>query len=328
MITGPRAGYQQIFGCGLNLFTDDELTALHVATLDVLENGGIIVMNDEAQEIFYSHGCQVDKKTNIVKIPGYLVEEAIKSAPSKILLAGRDPKYDICLEGTQISNCSFGVGIEMLDLETGKVRESTLSDVVDCAKLCDAADGVDLILLPVTPRDIPPEVQAEYAAEACFTNCTKHFMHGEILSTDSVRRLYEMGVAVAGGKDEMRQRPPCSLGICPVSPLQLSTECCEVVIEAARLGIPCNVLSMALSGATAPMTNAGTLIVHNAEVLGGITLSQLTKKGAPVIYGSSTTMMDMKCVNASVGVPELAMISAAVAKIAQYYMLPSFVAAT
>jgi len=328
MITGPRAGYQQIFGCGLNLFTDDELTALHVATLDVLENSGIIVMNDEAQEIFFSHGCQVDKKTNIVKVPGYLVEEAIKSAPSKILLAGRDPKYDIFLEGTRISNCSFGVGVEMLDLETGKVRESTLSDVVDCAKLCDAADGVDIILLPVTPRDIPPEVQAEYATEACFTNCTKHFMHGEVLSTDSVRRLYEMGVEVAGGKDEMRQRPPCSLGICPVSPLQLSTECCEVVIESARLGIPCNVLSMALSGATAPMTNAGTLIVHNAEVLGGITLSQLTKKGAPVIYGSSTTMMDMKCVTSPVGAPETGMISAAVAKIAQYYSLPRFVAAT
>ena len=328
MITGPRAGYQQLFGCGLNLFTDDELTALHVATLDVLENGGILVMTDEAQEIFYSHGCQVDKKTSIVKIPGYLVEEAIKSAPSKILLAGRDPKYDIFLEGTRISNCTFGVAIKVRDLETGQIRETTLRDLVDCAKLCDAADGVDIVLLPVTPRDIPAEVQADYATEACFANCTKHFMHGEVLTTDGVRRLYEMGVAVAGGKDEMRQRPPCSLGICPVSPLQLSTECCEVVIESARLGIPCNVLSMALSGATAPMTNAGTLIVHNAEVLGGITLNQLTKKGAPVIDGSSTTMMDMKCVTSPVGAPETGMISAAVAKIAQYYSLPSFVAAT
>ncbi len=328
MITGPRAGYQQLFGCGLNLFTDDELTALHVATLDVLENGGILVMTDEAQEIFYSHGCQVDKKTSIVKIPGYLVEEAIKSAPSKILLAGRDPKYDIFLEGTRISNCTFGVAIKVRDLETGQIRETTLRDLVDCAKLCDAADGVDIVLLPVTPRDIPAEVQADYATEACFANCTKHFMHGEVLSTDGVRRFYEMGVAVAGGKDEMRQRPPCYLAIAPVSPLQFSTDFCEVIIESARLGIPCLVISMALSGATAPMTNAGTLIVHNAEVLGGITLSQLTKKGAPVIYGSSTTMMDMKCVTSPVGAPETAMVNAAVAKLAQYYMLPSFVAAT
>jgi trimethylamine--corrinoid protein Co-methyltransferase len=85
---------------------------------------------------------------------------------------------------------------------------------------------------------------------------------------------------------------------------------------------------MALSGGTAPVTNVGTLLVHNAEVLGGITLSQLTKKGAPIIYGSSTTMLDLTLANAPVGAPELGMISAAVAKFAQYYNLPSFVAGT
>ncbi|GAI10134.1 unnamed protein product, partial [marine sediment metagenome] len=79
---------------------------------------------------------------------------------------------------------------------------------------------------------------------------------------------------------------------------------------------------------TAPVTNAGTLIVHNAEVLGGITLSQLTNKGAPVIYGSSTTMFDLINVTSPVGTPELSMISAAVAKLAQYYNLPSYVAGT
>ncbi len=107
-----------------------------------------------------------------------------------------------------------------------------------------------------------------------------------------------------------------------------SHECCEVIIESARLGIVCNVLSMALSGATAPVTSAGTLIVHNAEVLGGITLSQLASKGAPVIYGSSTTMFDLKCVSSPVGTPEMAVLSAAVAKLAQYYNLPSYVSGT
>ena len=126
----------------------------------------------------------------------------------------------------------------------------------------------------------------------------------------------------------MKKRPVCSILICPVSPMQLSPECCEVIVESARLGIPCNVLSEALSGGTAPVTNAGTLLTHNAEVLGGITLSQLTKKGAPVIYGSSTTMLDLTYVNAPVGAPELGMISAAVAKLAQYYNLPSYVAGT
>ena len=107
MILGPRAGHAQFTGLTLGMFTDDELAELHRATLDVMENGGLLVMNDEAREIFYSHGCEVDKKTNIVKIPPYLVEEAIRSAPSKVLLAARNPKYDIVLEATRVAFTTF-----------------------------------------------------------------------------------------------------------------------------------------------------------------------------------------------------------------------------
>ncbi len=328
MIKGTRTPYSQISGLGLDMFTGDELAELHRTTMDVMENSGIMVMSEAAQEIFYSHGCQVDKKSNIVKIPHYLVEDAIDTAPSKLLMGARDPKYDYVMEGTRVGNTNFGVAIKVRDLETGQVRDSLLQDCVESAILCDAADGVDVLTIPMTPIDKPAEVQGEYCTEAFLSNCTKHFCHGEVLSTEAVRRFYDMGVAVAGGEEEFKKRPPCSLIICPVSPMQLSPECCEVIIESAKLGIVCNILSMALSGATAPVTNAGTLIVHNTEVLGGITLSQLTKKGAPVIYGSSTTMFDMMTVTSPVGAPEMGMISAAVAKLAQYYDLPSYVSGT
>jgi len=102
MIRGIRAGYEQLSGLGLNMFTNDELAEIHRSTLDVLEDAGILVLNDEAQEIFYSHGCKVDKQTNIVKIPPYLVEEAIQSAPSQVLLAGRNPKNDVVLTGNRV----------------------------------------------------------------------------------------------------------------------------------------------------------------------------------------------------------------------------------
>jgi trimethylamine--corrinoid protein Co-methyltransferase len=83
---------------------------------------------------------------------------------------------------------------------------------------------------------------------------------------------------------------------------------------------------MAMSGGTAPVTLAGTLVPHNAEILSGITLSQLTRRGAPVVYGSSTTAMDLKMAAATVGTPECALISGAVARLARYYALPSYVA--
>lgn len=328
MIRGTRAPYRQLAGLGLDMFTNDELAELHRATLDVLEDAGIMVLNDEALEVFYSHGCKVDKKSNIVKIPPYLVEEAIRSAPSKLLLAGRNPKYDIVLEGTRVGFTNFGVGIKVLDMETGKIRESTNEDLAECTILCDAADAVDVVSQPVTPRDTPPAVQDLYATETCLANTSKHFHHLEIFSGESAKRLFQMGVAIAGSEEEMRRRPICSMNVCPVSPMQLSCECCGGIIECAKVGLPCNIITEALSGATAPVTLAGTLLVHNAEVLGCITLSQLTKKGAPVIYASSTTLLDLSCVNAPVGAPELGMISAAVAKLGQYYNLPTYVAGT
>ncbi len=97
-------------------------------------------------------------------------------------------------------------------------------------------------------------------------------------------------------------------------------------MESAKNNVACNILSMAMSGGTAPVSTAGTLVTHNAEVLSGITLSQLTRKGAPVIYGSSTTAMDLKLAAATVGTPECALISAAVARLARDYLLPCYVA--
>jgi trimethylamine--corrinoid protein Co-methyltransferase len=97
-------------------------------------------------------------------------------------------------------------------------------------------------------------------------------------------------------------------------------------MESARAGLTVNVLSMAMAGGSSPVTLAGTLVDHNAEILGGLVLNQLTRKGAKFIYGSSTTAMDLRLAAASVGSPECALINAAVAHMATYYLLPSWVA--
>jgi len=101
-----------------------------------------------------------------------------------------------------------------------------------------------------------------------------------------------------------------------------------VIIASAKNGMPINILSMALSGATAPITLSGTLVVHNAEVLGGIVLAQLTNPGTPIIYGSSTTTFNMRTATATVGAPEMGMISAAVSELAHYYEVPCYVGGT
>ena len=135
-----------------------------------------------------------------------------------------------------------------------------------------------------------------------------------------------MAAAISGSREKLLERPLITFITCPVSPLKLVKDTCEVIMGAARSGMAVNILSMAMAGGSSPVTLAGTLVNHNAEVLSGIVLNQLTCKGAKVIYGSSTTAMDLRLASASVGSPECAMINGAVARLARYYSLPSFVA--
>ena len=111
MIRGLQPGISTMEGWGLNMFTDDELTEIHLATLDVLQNYGVGVHCEEAMDIFENGGAYVDRENNHVRIPAHLVEDAISSAPSTILLAGRTPEYDVTLQGGRVGFTSFGAGV-------------------------------------------------------------------------------------------------------------------------------------------------------------------------------------------------------------------------
>jgi trimethylamine--corrinoid protein Co-methyltransferase len=321
----PYAGQNLLNGFGLHVFSEDELYAIHCATLHVLQHTGIKILSKEAQDIYDGGGAYVERRTNMVKIPGYLVEDAIASAPKTLLLAGRNPKHDIVVEGSKVGFTNFGEGVMIIDPYTKEYRKTTKKDTGDIARVCDALDCVDVHERAVSAQDVPSQVAPLHEVEVNFTNTSKHLFQG-CGGVKNLRKIIDMAAAVVGGRDKLRERPIYSCITCPVSPLQLVPESTDVIVECAREGIPMNILSMALAGGTSPVTLSGTLVTHNAEVLGGIVLSQLSKKGAPVIYGSSTTIMDMKYTTSPVGCPELGMINAAVAKMAQYYLLPSWVA--
>lgn len=325
MSRNAHASFTQTGGYGVNIFSPDELYAIHCATLDVLQHVGVRVDSKEAKEVFAAGGATVDMETNIVKIPPYLVEEAVASAPSTLLLAARDPKKDYIMEGNRVGFVNFGEGVNVIDPVTRQHRTSTKQDVANAAKMSDYLSEMDISYRAVVAQDCPGPTQALHNAEAIFPNTTKHFFIGAD-GVRNARKLIAMAEAVAGSKEALKERPLISFNVCPTSLLKLIPECTDVVIEAGRAGIPINIISMAMAGATSPVTLAGTLVTHNAEVLSTVVLSQLSCKGAPCIYGSSTTIMDMRHTTAPVGAPELGMISAGVARMAQYYNLPSFVA--
>jgi trimethylamine--corrinoid protein Co-methyltransferase len=320
-----QAGRRRQAALGLHVFDEDDLVDIHHATLEVLAETGIYVEDREALDVYAAGGCDVGREDRIVRIPAHVVEAAIRSAPSSIVLAGRDPADDFVMGGSRVGFTNFGEGIKVVDPGSGEVREPTKQDVGDSARLVDALPDVDVYERAVGAHEVPQETVQLHNAEMAFANTSKHIFMGPGNGV-LLRRIVDMGAAVAGGMPAFLRRPLISFITCPVSPLKLVQDTCEIIMGAARTGTAVNVLSMAMAGGSSPVTLAGTLVTHNAEVLAGITLSQLTREGAPVIYGSSTTAMDLRLAAASVGSPECGLISAGVACLARFYLLPSWVA--
>ncbi len=325
MKRNPQAGVRRSAGLRLQVFSDADLDDLHRGTLEVLERTGVFVESDQALDVMADGGCRVDRETRVVKISPHIVEDAIRSAPSSVRLCGRVPDNDVVLEGGRVGFTNFSAGIMVLDPRTDEYRTSTVQDVADLARMTDYLSEIDTFEHAVEGRDGPEHTLAVRDAAVGLKNTTKCVGTGA-LSTYDVDAIVRMGAAVAGGEDELRERPLVYFCECPVSPLKITKDACEVIMASARHGIPNNVTSMAMSGGSSPVTLAGTLVIHNCEVLASLTLAQLTERGAPTIYGSSTTAMDLRFAAASVGSPELGLLSAGVAQLAQRYLLPSFVA--
>jgi trimethylamine--corrinoid protein Co-methyltransferase len=324
-------GREMLEGVSLEIFSQEALRAIDHASMEVMSNPGIQVSVPEARALFKEAGCEVDERTKVVRIPEYVVRRALMTAPSKFTLWGREKKYNLEQEHMgKVHWTCFGTGIKMCNyLGPGQYQtvDSTSKDVAATAKLVDWAEHIDYYSLAVSARDWAGRGKEDvHEMMISMENTAKHFHHIDPVG-ENVEHYFELAKALYGGdEEEARKKPVFSMLLCPTSPLELSSNACQVIVKGARLGIPVNVLSMAMSGGSAPVFLAGTLVTHNAEVLAGITLSQLASPGAKVWYGSSTTAFDLKRGTAPVGSPELGLISAAVAKMGQYYGLPTYVA--
>ncbi len=323
-IRSHKAGCRASGGLSLNMLTEAEMESIHLATLEILSTIGVFVQHHEARDIFAAAGARVEAD-GLVKIPPHLVEEAIRSAPSTLTLCGRAPERDIVIDGARVNFTNFGEGILIIDHRTGELRATRKADLAEVTRVLDYLDVIGVIERAVGSQDLPPPVQAIHNYEAMVNNTTKHCFLGPE-NGENIKVILKMAELAVGGPEAFKDRCPVSFITCPVSPLRLVEDCCDIIMTGARHGAAVCILSMAMAGGSSPVNLAGTLANHNAEILAGITLSQLTQKGARVIYGSSSTAMNLKQATAVVGTPELALINAGVATLAQYYQLPSWVA--
>ena len=318
-----KAGSLTTGGMSLNVFTQDEMDAIHRATLEVLEHTGVLIGSPEARALLVEAGASVIDE-DIVRFPQWMVADAVSCAPETLLLAGRTPDRDVVLDSTRVMFTNFGEAVYLIDPDTGEVRNTTKKDVEKLTRVVDALDVIPVCERMAGAQDYPEQVAELHNYEALLMNTTKHVFTG---GGNGKLTQYMIDMAKAAvGEENFEERCPVTFNTCPISPLKLTADVCEVIMTAARNGATVNVLSMGTAGGSTPVNLAGALVVHNCEALAGLVLAQTTRRGAKFIYGSSSTAMDLRYGAAVVGTPELAVLNAGVAAMARYYKLPSWAA--
>jgi trimethylamine--corrinoid protein Co-methyltransferase len=305
----------------LEPFTKSELTRIHGATVRILEGTGIRVLEHEAAKLLEAAGASWDPETSIVKIPEPILKELLMRAPSRFKLYSRDPKRVLSFGEGNVYMSSMGTAVQVEDLD-GSVRPSTLEDVERFYRLSDALPCLDHSSWVVWPRDVPDNVAHIYEILYGFKFNTKSidgYNWGRTYSQDTI----DMAAIVAGGVDELMKRPLLLGFTNPVSPLTLAKETTEGLLVFAKHAQPCIMPPECMAGGTAPSTLAGVLVQQNAEVLASIAVAQAAHKGAPVFYGSVSTIMDMRLGSVALGAPEMGLISLGAAQLARYYGIPS-----
>jgi trimethylamine--corrinoid protein Co-methyltransferase len=283
-------------------------------------------MSEKACEIYHGGGATIERQAGfgIVKIPSFLVEECALRAPHTFVYNARNPDDDFMVEPNRVGFTTFGGCINVIDPYTRKVRRATKKDCGDLVRVGDFLNEISVAERMVNSTDVTGAAQSLHNLEAMLSNTGKHIFLGAD-SVGSLRAMVELASASVGDRELFNKKPIFSVIVCPISPLTLAENTSEIIMESARLGLGILVLPMALSGGTSSVSLAGTLVTHNAEVLGSIVLAQLIKKGLPCTYGSTSTILDLRFGTSAIGSPEYGMINASLAKMAQYYRLPCWV---
>jgi trimethylamine--corrinoid protein Co-methyltransferase len=306
----------------LQLLSPIDVQKIHDKSLTILEKVGVIVKNKRAALSLRNAGCEVDSNKGIVRMPRDLVKECLaKKSASDLKLYYREGNHEQIIGNDDVIFNPGSCAVYFSDHKTGETRRPLSRDLVDLVRLVDALENIHAQSTAMVPSDVPKEVSDLYRLYLVLKNSTKSIVTGAFTKRGLIDMKHLLEV-VAGGEDNLMNKPMAIFDVCPSSPLVWSDTACQNLIDCATFDIPAEIIPAPQMGATSPMTLIGTIVQSNAEFLSGLVISQVTKPGAPVIYGGSPTTFDMKYLSSCLGSIENMMVACASAQIAKYYKLP------
>jgi trimethylamine---corrinoid protein Co-methyltransferase len=290
--------------------------------VELLGRVGMRFAGSRVLPLLAGRGADVDDATGIVKLPRELVEWAAGQCPRRVLMAGLTEADDVLLdEGEPFHFVPSGCVAKTLDFRTGQRRASTLQDLRECTALMDELPMLDIMWTQVSATDVPLE---QRELEEYFTMLTETRKHVTFVDcpaeVDAVLRLCE---TISGDLDRFRARPRVSTVVTAASPLQVDGGALDIHIALAGHGVPIEVYSMAIAGATSPVTLAGTVTQGLAEFLGIATALQVAAPGARAIFCFGSGVLDMRRTTFALGSLESALMGAMATEVGHYLGVPT-----
>ncbi len=246
------------------------------------------------------------------------MEKCLKTTRSELVLGARDPERDVTVTSDpQIPVTRNGGGVDkILDMDTGKLRDMELSDVVGLTRVLDALDCIDMVS-PLYPKDVPEKVRDLVVLKTLFENTSKH-VNIRTFGKENLEILVKMGEIVAGSSENFSEKPVFSLFDSPLSPLKFPELTVDVFLTAGEYGIPLFMANLPISGATGPFPLAGMVQLLHTELLAGVVITQAAHPGAPVLLHPLAMTMDWKTLLGLTGSIEATMITAGIVQVANH----------
>jgi len=345
----PREGI--LVNNPLERISSKQVQQIHDASIQILNDIGLLSFNHKAAEIFHSHGAEVANVLGSgtpcwrVKIPERLVLDALASTPKTVKLGARKPDNILIMHGDEprvffITGSETNIWLDVnfstyvrksdptneIQVPEFRPRRGTVADLCDSAHVCEHLETVDgyIRTVNIQDKDINENNKDVNKYFASLNNTTKHVMSG-LTNLKQLDNVVKMAELIVGGKDKLKENPIISFITCLVkSPLQFVDDTTETFMDVCQRGLHIVVSSSPQTGTTAPIKEGGILAQINAEVLAGITLGQLVNKGTPVLYGSVPVRARMDTLGDSYGSVETSQYNIDCVQMARFYKIPNY----
>jgi len=309
-------------GPKLEIITDLQVATILNEAYHILEKVGILIENDEALELLDVAGAKVDRDNQKAFFPTSLIDSCLKSAPDSIIVYDRNGAEALRLEGDNIHFDPGSAALTILDWETQRQRKPVTQDLINFSRLTDNLKNLAAQSTGLISSDVPKEIQDRYRLFIALQYSSKPVVTGTF-ALDAFETMKEMLIVIRGNGETLKQKPLAIFDCCPSPPLKWSNLTCQNLIDCARAGIPAELVSMPLTGATSPGTIAGAVVQHAAESLSGVVIHQLAQPGSPIIWGGSPAAFDMRHGTTPMGAVETMMIDSAYARVGKHLGLPT-----